>query len=881
MTRASSIVTANRGDRQSVRSGARRARAVFLATLGLLLALAFAQPAFAESCAYDAGTRTVTASITPGGQAALVVSGGEIWFGAIPGPCGGATTTNTNSISIAGAAGSDEQLTLDNRGGTFAPGFAAESNIPEIEIATTLGDATDTVVVYGTEGDDVMAAGQNGLAGNSDGDVDVTFAPGAFRLEVHLLGGNDYFNGRGQNGAGLHFLGPITATGGGGNESLLRGSSEPDVLDGGPGNDVIQGQESADTLIGGEGNDTLNGGSENDGMIGGPGQDVFNGSGGDDTIDAKDDEADISFNGGAGFDTAVLDAIDPTTVAIEVIIRPVESCTFDPVARSLSLVMTPASTATLVVVGQELWWGQVPAPCGGATVTNTDSISIVGAPLTTETLILDQRGGFFGPGFTPETNTPEIEITTSLGNATDRVIIHGTEGNDFMAAGQNGVATSSDGDVDVTFSPNAFNLEVHLHGGDDHFDARGTGGAGLHFTGPTVITGGEGNETLLRGGSEADSIDGGPGNDLLDAQQGADVLDGGPGDDFMTAGSEDDTLTGGPGRDTFIGSDGADTFNAQDDEADASFSGGAGADTAYIDTGLDPTPIAVENVIGDGEPPPGGPGCVFDAVTRTATATMAAGEQATLLVVGGEIHFGATPAACGAATTANTDTIVVNGIAGSTETLVVDQSGGAFAPGASAEAGASEIEISTVLGDAGDVVIVHGTPAPDAISVGLAGVALNADGDADLTFSPLPARIEVFGHDGPNTINGRGGSGAGAAYTGTLALHAGDSGDALTGGSGDDELHGGAGNDTLTGFTGADTADGGGGGDTIAGNDGDDDLSGGAGADSLIGGGGADMLQADDDEADTNINGGQGSDTALYDLGIDPNPVATETLMPA
>ena len=65
------------------------------------------------------------------------------------------------------------------------------------------------------------------------------FSPGALRLEVHMLGGDDYFNGRGQNGAGL-LPGPITATGGGGSESLLRGSSDPDLLDGGPGNDVIR-----------------------------------------------------------------------------------------------------------------------------------------------------------------------------------------------------------------------------------------------------------------------------------------------------------------------------------------------------------------------------------------------------------------------------------------------------------------------------------------------------------------------------------------------------------------------------------------------------------------------------------------------------------------
>ena len=89
-------------------------------------------------------------------------------------------------------------------------------------------------------------------------------------------------------------------------------------------------------------------------------------------------------------------------------------------------------------------------------------------------------------------------------------------------------------------------------------------------------------------------------------------------------------------------------------------------------------------------------------------------------------------------------------------------------------------------------MIVHGTTGADAISIGLAGIALNADGDGDITFSTLPARIEVFGHEGPNTINGRGGTGAGATYTGTLVLHAGDSGDTLTGGSGNDELYGGA-----------------------------------------------------------------------------------------
>ena len=208
---------------------------VLLAGAAVLVRAAAAPAAQAESCVYDAGTKAVTATVASGSQATLVVSGGQLLFGAVPAPCGAATTTNTDSITITGEAGSNETLILDHRGGFFGPGAAAESNLPEIEIATALGDATDRVVVYGTEGPDHMAAGQNGFATSADGDVDVTFSPSAFKLEVHLLGGDDYFNGRGESGAGLHFLGPIVLTGGEGNESLLRGSSEPDSIDGGPG----------------------------------------------------------------------------------------------------------------------------------------------------------------------------------------------------------------------------------------------------------------------------------------------------------------------------------------------------------------------------------------------------------------------------------------------------------------------------------------------------------------------------------------------------------------------------------------------------------------------------------------------------------------------
>jgi Ca2+-binding RTX toxin-like protein len=846
-----------------------------------LVALALPGLARAESCTFDPVSRSVSAAITPGGTAVLDTAGGQIRFGAVPIACGSASTTNTDSISIAGSAGTDEELTLDQRQGLFGPGPTAESNFPEIEIATSLGDATDRVIVYGTDGPDHMAAGQNGFALNSDGDVDVTFAPSAFRLEVHLLDGDDYFNGRGESGAGLHFLGPIVLTGGAGDESLLRGSSEPDSIEGGPGDDELRGQEANDTLEGGDGHDILAGGGENDTMVGGAGQDRLIGSSGDDTTFAHDDEADPEINGGPGFDVAHVDILDPVPLATEIVVRPNESCTYDGASRALALTMTPASTATLVLVNGEIWWGEVPKQCGAATATNTDSISIKGAVGTSETLILDQRGGFFGPGATPESNTPEIEISTQLGDASDRVVIYGTEGADFTAAGQNGFATSTDGDVDITFSPNTFQLEVHLLGGSDHFDARGTGGAGLHFLGPMVATGGDGDETLIRGGSAVDSLDGGAGNDVIEGQEGADVIRGGLGNDSMTGGGGGDSFEGGAGSDVFNGNDGDDVFLAQDDEADLSLSGGAGSDTAYVDTGVDPAPVAVETVIGDGSPPPPAvTGCTYDATKRAVTATVTAGGEAALVVAGGGIRFGTTPVACDAATTTNTDSITVNGAGGSSETVTIDQSGGAFAPGATLETGASEIEIAVNLGDAIDRVTVVGTSGNDAVAAGTNGVALNADGDVDATFSPLPATLEIWGGTGKNTITGQGTQGAGGRFLGSLLLHAGDEGDALTGGDGGDELHGGDGADVLEGRLGSDLLVGRSGDDALSGGDGDDTLLGGSGSDAFIGGAQDDSLDAVDGEADSNLNGGPGIDTARYDAGIDPAPVAVENHLP-
>jgi serralysin len=70
-----------------------------------------------------------------------------------------------------------------------------------------------------------------------------------------------------------------------------------------------------------------------------------------------------------------------------------------------------------------------------------------------------------------------------------------------------------------------------------------------------------GNETLL-GGSGNDRLSGLAGDDLLQGQGGADKLRGGDGDDVLDGAAGRDQLWGGAGEDTFLfrARDGADTL---------------------------------------------------------------------------------------------------------------------------------------------------------------------------------------------------------------------------------------------------------------------------------------------------------------------------------
>src|SRR5688572_29087157 len=203
-----------------------------------------------------------------------------------------------------------------------------------------------------------------------------------------------------------------------------------------------------------------------------------------------------------------------------------ESCTF--ASGKVTATITAGSEATLRVSGNEIWFGQVPAPCGGATTASAGSIEVFGSAGTVERLIIDESTGTFTPGLGAEPDlVSEVEIAVQLFAANDRVLVQGTAGNDVLRLGEAGLRLFADNDADVTFTTKPL-IEFDGLGGNDEINARGGGGAGAVFLGPVTMAGGEGND-ILRGGEADDVLNGGPGDDQLDAQGGADTASGGDG----------------------------------------------------------------------------------------------------------------------------------------------------------------------------------------------------------------------------------------------------------------------------------------------------------------------------------------------------------------
>ncbi len=288
---------------------------------------------------------------------------------------------------------------------------------------------------------------------------------------------------------------------------------------------------------------------------------------------------------------------------------------------------------------------------------------------------------------------------------------------------------------------------------------------------------------------------------------------------------------------------------------------------------------------------PAGPaGDVLEIVdqARSVTQIYRKGDE---IVVSNNLDRGAKACAGGTPTVFNVDRIEYSTATG---VPFLNYGGsGAFAPGASPEPGAAEIEISIAESYEPKVLNVAGTAAGERIEIGelgrqAVGVNLNAeldesaqDADVSLDAEPGEAFVRVMGRDGDDTISGRGG----AAFTGPvaaerLALNGGDGDDLLlgspyrdflSGDEGDDRLLGGRGRDNLAAGPGRDLAKGGKGGDDITsrisvGSSPDDVLP-----DRIFGGAGNDSIDVNQGLVGDRVDCGSGAGDEVF---IDPQDQA-------
>lgn len=260
--------------------------------------------------------------------------------------------------------------------------------------------------------------------------------------------------------------------------------------------------------------------------------------------------------------------------------------------------------------------------------------------------------------------------------------------------------------------------------------------------------------------------------------------------------------------------------------------------------------------------------CTYDEPSKTVTVVAPDrpdGALVVLTVESGVILFqefdfqtgDVTPKApCGAATTANTDLVRAQGGGLGGLTLVVDQTTGPFAPGATAEStGVAEIEFD--FQPTGLIGFIEPT-VPGVVRLGTLGANLNGDDDVDVTFLSAEAAFGYAGSGGVDDIAATGGLATGDPTTRFLSAFGLGGNDLLTAGLGAAELNGMGGSDIITGGPGPDGLIGGPGGDRISAAAGSDFVAGSSGNDVLLGGAGRDFL-----------DGGAGKDRCVGGPGKD------------
>jgi Ca2+-binding RTX toxin-like protein len=493
--------------------------------------------------------------------------------------CGGATVTNVDRVDVLGTGGA-ETLTLDFRGGTFAPGKTRDpaGQTSEILFDVRLGVGADAVILQGGNGAENWRVRSGSVVKlNTDLDDDLILA-GVDELTLRGGGGNDTLTN--ETEAGNDGPGVIDLIGEAGNDTLVGGPGDETLL-GGDGTDRIQPGRGTHTLSGGAGTDTLDyttvlSGVEVDlqaGTTSGGADDVHDtfervwGSEGDDTIsgDALGNVlegrggADV-LNGRDGVDT--LDG-GPGT---DTLAGGMGNDTLRGGADNDTLSGDDGNDRLEGLAGDDLLLGGI----GNDRLEGHAGDDELQGGEGTDTLfggadddILDGGGGasdIVDFGASPVGVVVDLAAGTATGEGADTVLaterVYGTPFDDELSG--DALANVLDG-----------------RAGNDVLDGR---------DGNDTLFGKEGDDSLDGGGGTSDLVDyrsattgvtvdlslgtgSGQGDDLLVGVERvygsiyADVLIGDAAANLLRGFAGDDTLVGGAGRDTLQGDEGNDTYD--------------------------------------------------------------------------------------------------------------------------------------------------------------------------------------------------------------------------------------------------------------------------------------------------------------------------------
>jgi Ca2+-binding RTX toxin-like protein len=799
----------------------------------------------------------------------------------------------------------------------------------EVIFAGQGSDVVDVSLTTGVAWSILGNAGSDVISGSPLND---TIDGGEGADGVRGLGGNDVVRGgMGADflrGDGFDPVAEVETTGsdtvyGGDGSTTLAANDGGDTLHGGLGADSLDGGTGDDLLIGdlglgladadpGSGNDTLVGGLAG---TNGAGRDTLQGDGRFDTADysARISAIRITFDNAQ--DDGESGEEDFVTESTEKVIGGSGNDTLTTVFDNISrhLVGGVGNDTLLAAAGSDTLDGgngndRLDGGTGGDLLIGgpqNDTLVYVTRTVGVN-VTLNNAGDDGQPGEGDNVQTVETVFGGSAGDninlsgTNQRVRIEGNTGNDTLAGGSSH-DTLLGGEGDDVLSGNDLNDSLIGGNGNDFLSGNGHSDTLEGGAGADVLDGGDDPDTVnysssttpvhvsldgvsndgTNSGAEGDNVAvnvetvfGGSASDRIVSNPTTDTrrFVGNGGNDTLAGGLGNDTLEGGVGDDSLIGSEGDNRLLAGDGTDRVR----AGAGDDYIDGGEGNDSLAAGH----------GDNTVYGQ-TGHDTATGGNGADRLVAGPGNDSIYGS----------GGNDTLI--GSAGS-DTIV----GGSGSDTASYYYERRNVS-ATLDGLPNDGVLFEF----DTIGSGIENLE---GGEGNDTLSGSNSANRLDGGDGNDLLLGQRGSDTLVGSDGSDTMNGGINNDTLIGGDGpdryiggkntdtadysarDDNLFislddlsndgaaqefdkldndleiilGGSGRDSITGGSRAVTIVGGSGNDTLRGGSAGDSLHGGAGADSLFGNSGDDRITANDGTADV-IDGGDGNDTLVEDVGLD------------